>query len=60
MGVHGKKGRSGEDLGKIHRSRECGVQECREREKSGGTRTARCPRVRGIEEGQGGGGPMGV
>ena len=28
MGVHGRKGRSGEDPGKIHRSAEFSVQEC--------------------------------
>ena len=39
-------GRRG-DPGKIHRSRGFGVQECREREKSGGTRTARCPKGEG-------------
>ena len=47
MGVHGMKGRSGGDPGKIHRSRGFGVQECREWEKSGGTRTARCPEGEG-------------
>ena len=39
-------GRRG-DLGKIHRSRGFSVQECRKREKSGGTRTARCPKGEG-------------
>ena len=47
MGVRGMKGRSRGDPGKIHRSRGFGVQECREREKSGGTRTARCPKGEG-------------
>ena len=35
------------DPGKIHRSRGFGVRECREGEKSGGTRTARCPKGEG-------------
>ena len=30
-GVCERKGRSGEDPGEIHRSRECGVQECQRR-----------------------------
>ena len=46
-GVHGTKGRSRGDSGKIHRSRGFGVQECWEREKSGGMRTARCPKGEG-------------
>ena len=60
MGVHGLKGRSRGDPGKIHRSRGFGVQECWKREKSGGTRAARCPKG---EENQGRivrGGPTGV
>ena len=52
MGVHGTKGRSRGDPGKIHRSREFSVQECQKREKSGGTRTARCPKGEGDQGGQ--------
>ena len=37
MGVHGKKGRSGGDPGKIHRSRVFGVQECWRRGEDVGT-----------------------
>ena len=47
MGVRGLKGRSRGDPGKIHRSRGFSVQECREREKRGGTRVARCPKGEG-------------
>ena len=47
MGVHGTKGRSRRDPGKIHRSRGFGVQECWKWEKSGGTRTARYPKGEG-------------
>ena len=47
MGVRGMKGRSRGDPGKIHRSRGFGVQECWEQEKSGRTRTARCPKGEG-------------
>ena len=46
-GVCGTKGRSRGDPGKIHRSREFGVQECQKREKSGETRMARCPKGEG-------------
>ena len=46
-GVRGMKERSRGDPGKIHRSRGFGVQECREREKRGGTRTARYPKGKG-------------
>ena len=51
-GVSGMKGRSGEDPGKIHGSRGFSVQECREWEKSGETRTTRCPKGEGNRGGQ--------
>ena len=47
MVVRETKGRSRGDPGKIHRSGEFSVQECREREKSGGTRIAGYPEGEG-------------
>ena len=48
-GVHGMKGRSRGDPGKIHRSREFGVQECRKRGRVEGQGWSGILRVRGIE-----------